>query len=424
MIERDSRRGRGTRRTTRLRVAVIGGGIVGLAHAWAAAKRGHHVYLFERHPQARSASVRNFGMIWPIGQPNGPLHRIALRSRELWRDLLQATSIWHRETGSLHLAFEPDELAVLEEFAKIAPPLGYDCQLLTAAEVLKRSPAARRDGLLGGLWSGTEMCVDPREVIARVPLWLADKLRVKLHYGTAIDHVSHPWVIGSNGTRWHVDVAIVATGADFQTLFPEVLGRAGFRKCKLQMLRTVPQPDGWQLGPMIASGLTLRHYSSFRICHSLQALKNRIATTRPELDEFGIHVMASQNGRGEVILGDSHEYDPNDVSPFDNPRIDELILKELRQRIELPDWTIQQRWHGVYPKLSGTVQYVHEVEPEVRVVIASGGCGMTMSFGLAESLWESWYGSTPLRGTLTTAHSPNGSLPAIADSSTISETVK
>jgi FAD dependent oxidoreductase TIGR03364 len=265
--------------------------------------------------------------------------------------------------------------------------------MLTAEQILKRSPAARRDGLLSGLWSGTEICVDPREVISKLPLWLAEKHRVKLHYGTAIDHVSLPWVVGSNGTRWHVDAAIVATGADFQTLFPEVLGRAGFRKCKLQMMRTVPQPSGWQLGPMIASGLTLRHYSSFRICHSLQALKQRIAKTSPDLDRFGIHVMASQNGLGEVILGDSHEYDPQDTSPFDNPRIDDLILEELRKRIELPDWTIGGRWHGVYATLPGAVEYINEVEPEVHVAIASGGCGMTMSFGLAEQHWENWYGS-------------------------------
>ncbi len=397
-------------RRSRQRVAVIGGGIVGLAHAWSAAKRGHTVLLFERHRQACSASIRNFGMVWPIGQPNGPDHRTALQSRALWLEMLQETQIWHEESGSLHLAYYRDELDVLEEFAKLAPELGYECQMLSPDEVLRRSPAARRDGLLGGLWSGTEVCVDAREVISRVPKWLAEKYRVELHFETAIEHASLPWLVASDGRRWQVDRVIVATGAEFRTLFPTLLSQAGFRRCKLQMLRTVPQPDGWRLGPMLASGLTLRHYASFRICHSLQALKNRIAAEMPELDRYGIHVMASQNGLGEVVLGDSHEYD-GEVTPFDKSVIDELILEHLRIRMELPDWTIQARWHGVYAQIPGIVQFEQEAEPGVDVVIASGGCGMTMSYGLAEKLWDVWDEGGSSRPRQLPAH--NGPLLAV-----------
>jgi D-hydroxyproline dehydrogenase subunit beta len=370
-------------------VAIVGAGIVGLAHPWAAASRGWRVLLFERSPRACGASIRNFGMVWPIGQPNGPAHRCALKSRKLWLELLRETRAWSTSCGSLHLAYRDDELAVLEEFARIAPSLGFDCELLSAEGVVRRSAAARVDNLLGGLWSETELTIDPREIVARMPEWLHQTFGVELRFNTSIESVASRRVRSSDGSQWAVDRVIVATGTDFHAIYPGLYADADIRQCKLQMMRTVAQPGGWKLGPMLAGGLTLRHYASFGVCHSLEALKRRIAAETPELDRYGIHVMTSQNGRGEVVLGDSHEYG-DDISPFDKACIDELILHEMRRMLVLPDWTIQERWHGVYAKTTGAFPFFAEPEPNIQVHVAPGGAGMTMSFGVAETQWESW----------------------------------
>jgi D-hydroxyproline dehydrogenase subunit beta len=84
--------------------AVVGAGILGLAHAYHLARRRRRVIVFERTPRAMGASVRNFGMLWPIGQPLGPLRRLAMRSLELWLEVLESSGQWHEQTGSLHLA--------------------------------------------------------------------------------------------------------------------------------------------------------------------------------------------------------------------------------------------------------------------------------------------------------------------------------
>src|ERR1700758_3431448 len=102
-------------------VAVVGGGILGLAHAFAAARRGKRVILFERNQRASGASVRNFGMIWPIGQPHGEMHSLAVQSREIWLKVLRDAALPHSLAGSLHVAYRSDEAAVLREFAELAP---------------------------------------------------------------------------------------------------------------------------------------------------------------------------------------------------------------------------------------------------------------------------------------------------------------
>jgi FAD dependent oxidoreductase TIGR03364 len=375
--------------THRADVAVIGGGIVGLAFAWTAARAGRSVVLFERDLKAQGASIRNFGMVWPIGQSSGPDHARALRSRELWRELALKAGISLDPVGSLHLAYQADELAVIEEFADRSTNLGFDCDLLTPEETLLKSQAVRADGLLGALWSPTEACVDPRQAIAKIPGYLAETYGVQLRFGQVVTSVEMPLVRTADGEVWDVDHAFICGGTDFRTLFPEIFDRSGIRLCKLQMMRTAPQPEAWRLGPMVAGGLTLCHYSAFQACPSLGELKRRFAETMPEFVRQGIHVMASQNAIGEVVIGDSHEYDEA-IEPFDKPAIDAMILGYLKQMIDLPEWTMNARWHGIYAKHPTRLVFTAEPQPGARIVTAPGGAGMTLAFGFAEELWNDW----------------------------------
>lgn len=363
-------------------VAIVGAGIIGLAHAYVAARSGRKVAVFERSPAAAGASIRNFGMIWPIGQPAGPLRQTALRSREIWLDVLREAQLPFLATGSLHVAYREDEAAVGREFAERGPALGYDCAWLSAQETLQRSRALRVEDLLGALWSPTEMTVDPRQIVDSLPKFLTERYDVQFSFNTAVQRVETSRLEAS-GKTWEADVIIVASGDDFQTLFPEYFRQSRITRCKLQMMRTVPQPQGWELGPSLAFGLTFKHYATFQVCTSLQALKERIARETPAVEKWGIHVMVSQTARGELTIGDSHEYGFA-VDIFDKPEVNRLILDYARQYLRVPALEIGESWHGVYAKHPEHA-YVSLIPVEgVRLVVVTSGLGMTMSFGIAE----------------------------------------
>jgi len=364
--------------------AIVGAGIMGLAHAYHLAMRGRRVIVFERSSRAVGASVRNFGMIWPIGQPAGEMYELARRSREVWMNVLQTTDLWHERTGSLHLAYHDDEAVVLREFITAAPANGFECQWLDPPQVLSKSPAVKPDGLRGAMWSPIETCVDPREVVVNLPAWLGKEYKVQFVFDRAVTAYSDCRA-HAGGAEYVADSLYVCAGDDLQTLFPMVFHDSGLIRCKLQMMRSRPIGDDWRIGPMLAAGLTLAHYRAFQDCPSLSALKNRFADEAPDYVRYGVHVLVSQNGLGELTLGDSHEYG-SEIMPFDKQEIDELVLRYLNTFFNPPELRIASRWNGVYVKHPTEPYFIARPAAGVTVVTGVGGAGMTLSFGLAEKV--------------------------------------
>ena len=365
---------------------VIGAGIAGLATARALALRGFSVKVFERSEKAVGASVRNFGMIWPIGQTAGKMYDRAIRSRHIWKEIASAGSFHFEQAGSLHLAYRPEEWQVLQELYGIFHREGRDLDLLNSNAAMERSDAVAPAGLLGGLYSREEAIVDPREAIAALPGWLSEKLKVEFCWGKCVSYISDQVVYVGNEEEYEADLIFICNGADFETLYPEHFSRYPITRCKLQMMRLVPQPGDWRIGPALCGGLSLIHYNSFRVAPSLPDLKRRYADEMSEYLEWGIHVMVSQNERGELTVGDSHEYGLTH-DPFDKDFINKMILGYLRSFARLKDWSVSQTWNGIYTKLTdGEADLFFSPEPYVYVINGLGGAGMTLSFGLAEEL--------------------------------------
>src|ERR1700761_92295 len=97
-------------------LAVVGAGIVGLATALAAARRGKRVVVVDRNAQANGASVRNFGFVTVTGQARGEMWRRARRTREVWAEVAAEANLPILHRGLLMAVRRPEAKAVLEAF--------------------------------------------------------------------------------------------------------------------------------------------------------------------------------------------------------------------------------------------------------------------------------------------------------------------
>jgi FAD dependent oxidoreductase TIGR03364 len=361
---------------------VIGAGILGLATARALAMKGYAVSVYERNLKAIGASVRNFGMVWPIGQPSGKLYERAKHSRNVWVEIGNSTDLWFDPVGSLHVAYHADEWVVLQELYEAFSKEGRNVSLLNRDQVLKMSSVAKKENCFGGLFSGDEVIVDPREAIALLPHYLEETLGVEFYWGKTVTEV-HPGYISIAGQTERADQIFICSGSDFETLYPEEFAKFALTKCKLQMMRMVEEGSP-RIGPAICGGLSLIHYASFKASQSLTALRKRYEQEMAEMLQWGIHVMISQNRVGELTVGDSHEYGQT-PDPFDRKHINDLILQYLEQFATLKNPKIIETWNGVYGKFtSGQTELFHSPEKDVFILNGVGGTGMTMSFGFAE----------------------------------------
>ena len=366
---------------------IIGAGIVGLATARALSLKGFDVTVIERSGKAVGASVRNFGMIWPIGQPDGMMYNRAVRSRNIWKEIADAARVWYDECGSLHLAYHKDEWQVLQELHEAFSISGRSVSLKTKQEITEKINGVNPQNLLGGLFSETELIIDPREAIASLPVYLSEKYNVHFVWNKNVNAVeTHKVWMGEEFMQ--ADIICICSGADFETLFPEKFSELKITKCKLQMMRFVSDAN-FKIGTSLCGGLSLIHYESFKAALSLPLLKERYQNELSEYLESGIHVMVSQNGKGELTVGDSHEYGLT-FSPFDEAYINDLILNYLKTFALTGQWNLIQSWHGIYPKMpNGKTDVFLKANEGVYMINGLGGAGMTLSFGFAEEVVES-----------------------------------
>jgi glycine oxidase len=155
------------------RVAVVGGGVIGLAVAWRLAGRGCAVTVYDPAPGTGASHVAA-GMLSPAGEASHgerELTALAVESARRWPAFaaeLAAESgrdVGYRPDGTMLVARTGDDLAELHRLTSWQAALGLAVTPARASELREREPRLA-PGIRGGALLPDDHQVDPRKVVA------------------------------------------------------------------------------------------------------------------------------------------------------------------------------------------------------------------------------------------------------------------
>ncbi|QTL04782.1 TIGR03364 family FAD-dependent oxidoreductase [Aquabacter sp. L1I39] len=375
--------------TSKYDLVVVGAGIVGLAHALIATRRGISVCVVDRESEAIGASVRNFGFVTVTGQQAGDCWRRARRSQEIWLEVAPEAGIVVEHEGLIVVAQRPEALAVLEAFR--ATDMGADCELFTAEQTRRHYGAVLNDTLLeGALYSPHERRVESRFAIPKLARWLEEAKGVTFRRRCHVSAVDEGRVRTSQG-EIHGARVVVSTNDDLVTLFPEEIAALGIQRCWLQMLKVMPADPGFRLPAAVMSDLSLVRYLGYAELPEAAALRARLEQEQPQALANGVHLIAVQGADGGLIVGDSHHYGFS-PSPFSSDSLDNIMLDKLHAVLRLSGARVAERWMGTYASLPDKLMVRVAPQPDVRLVIVTSGTGASTAFAIAEETLAELFG--------------------------------
>lgn len=369
-------------------LAVVGAGIVGLAHALAAARRGKRVVVIDRDAQANGASVRNFGFITVTGQGPGDCWRLARRTRDIWIEIADEAGINILQRGLVLAGRFPESEAVVDAF--LNTEMGEGCARITASEARARVSCLRPEAARVALYSPHEVRVDSRLAVPRVAHLLAERYGVEFFWRTSVIAVEAPRILTAAGSLIEAETVVVCPGDEFTVLFPERIAAYDVTRCKLQMMRIRPAAPV-RLDTAVMSDLGLGRYLGYAGLHAAEPLKRRLDAEMTAQRENGIHLIVTQSADGSLVVGDSHHYTVT-PDPFGSEAVDRLILDELDTVLDLPARKVVERWIGTYASALGSWRFTDKPSDAVRIVVVTSGCGASTAFGIGEETIDDLYG--------------------------------
>ena len=387
----------------RVSVAVIGGGIIGVATALELAERGIETALFEKGVIAGEQSSRNWGWCRQMGRDPReiPLIREALA---LWRGMNErvGAETGFRQCGIVYLCETEEELAARAKwYENNARPYGLSSKLVSGAEAERLQPGATRKWL-GALYTEDDGRAEPFNAVPAMAL-AARRKGAKIFTGCAVRGIETAAgrlvAIVTEKGRIACDSVVLAGGAWSRRF----LHNLGIPFPQLSVVNSVMRTEAIETGlerscsagkfamrRRLDGGYTVshRHLSVADIMpDSFRLFREFLPALR--LDWNGLRLRLGRRFIDEAKL--ARRWALDQTSPFEHVRVldpapVDAILDEAFASLKdyYPAFrtaTIAQRWAGVIDATPDAVPVISPIDALPGLILATGFSGHGFGLG-------------------------------------------
>jgi glycine/D-amino acid oxidase-like deaminating enzyme len=237
-----------------MKVIIVGGGIMGLSTAWALAREGHAVELFEQGPLPNpvASSMDEHRLIrHPYGEHVGYARMIdqAYAAWELlWDDLGQQ---FYAATGTLALTGNGETWA--QRSAAALASIGKSMKEMPLDELPQRFPQLNARGVEHAFWMDSGGVLFAQDIVEALARHLAQQPSVALHAATPVRAVDleHGRIVTDNGARHDADMVVVAAGAWVGRLLAADRRLVPSRQVVIYFDLPADQRAAWATSPMV-----------------------------------------------------------------------------------------------------------------------------------------------------------------------------
>ncbi len=343
---------------TRLRVVVVGAGIVGAACARALARRGAKVTVVDDGPIGGGATAAGMGHLVVMDDSDAQF-TLTHFSQRLWNELATSLSddCEFDPTGTLWVAVDDEEMAEVRRKHDYYAARGVQSEILDAKGLAEAEPNLR-PGCVGGLRVPGDRVLYP-PCAARWLLNDALQHGATFRHGSTVERIGDRSAVLRDGLRIEADAIVVATGAAAVKLLPELPIRP--RKGHLVITDRYP---GFVRHQLIELG-----YLKSAHGHAKESVAFNVQPRKT----------------GQILLGSSRQFDV-EHREVDAHLLPRMVARGVEYMPALAKLSALRVWTGFRAATPDSLPLIGPLPRLPGVFVAAGheGLGITTSLGTAE----------------------------------------